>query len=316
MSDDTPIRDVADTAFMVAAFRAREGERPDALFHDPLSGKLAGERGRRILEAMAAGRGGRRHAGAAMRTGAMTWFMAIRTRVIDEMILAAIAEGADAIVNLGAGLDTRPYRLELPASLVWIEADLPGMIDYKEERLAQERPRCRLERVRLDLRERAARSELLSALGTRFREVLVLTEGVIPYLTAEDVGRLAEDLRAQPSCRRWIAEYLSPRVMGYRRRAMRATRVWMRNAPFLFDPQDFFGFFRAYGWRPRVVRSMWEEAQRLGRRPQLPWFVRAAIRLRRVLLSRRARERLSRGLAYVLFEPAIGPDGESPGGTA
>jgi O-methyltransferase involved in polyketide biosynthesis len=38
------IQNVSDTAFMVAVYRAMESERPDALFHDPLVRKLAGER--------------------------------------------------------------------------------------------------------------------------------------------------------------------------------------------------------------------------------------------------------------------------------
>lgn len=48
--DDGLIHDVSDTAFMVATYRAMETQRPDALFHDPLAGKLAGERGRKIVE--------------------------------------------------------------------------------------------------------------------------------------------------------------------------------------------------------------------------------------------------------------------------
>ncbi len=317
MTQDALIRDVSDTAFMVAAYRALEGERPDALFHDPLAKTLAGEQGRRIVEAMARGRGRVRDRGwdrgwgrgggegaAALRMRIMTWVMAIRTRLIDELILTAIAQGADAIVNLGAGLDTRPYRLALPESLVWIEADLPRLIDYKDQQLSHQQPRCRLERARLDLRDLGARSQFLHALGLRFRDVLVLTEGVVPYLTPEDVGRLAEDLRAQPACRRWIVDYMSSRVMRYRGRA---TLRWMRNAPFLFLPEDYFRFFRVRGWHAQEVRPLWEEARRLGRPLQLPWAARLLLGLRRLLLSRKAREARRNLMAYVLFVPTT-PD--------
>jgi hypothetical protein len=37
---------------MVAICRATETERPDALFHDPLSGKLAGDHGRKIVASL------------------------------------------------------------------------------------------------------------------------------------------------------------------------------------------------------------------------------------------------------------------------
>jgi O-methyltransferase involved in polyketide biosynthesis len=40
------IADVSDTALWIAAYRARETERAGALFHDPLAGRLAGDRGR------------------------------------------------------------------------------------------------------------------------------------------------------------------------------------------------------------------------------------------------------------------------------
>jgi O-methyltransferase involved in polyketide biosynthesis len=64
------------------------------------------------------------------------------------------------VVNLAAGLDTRPYRLKLSPSLKWIEVDLPAMIDYKEEILATEKPVCVLERFRVNLADVAARREL------------------------------------------------------------------------------------------------------------------------------------------------------------
>src|SRR5512142_1589331 len=90
------IRDVSDTAFFVAHYRALEGERPAALFHDPLAARLAGEHGRRIGEAMKK----------ALVGG---WSIAIRTVIIDRYLEAAIAGGVDTVLNLGAGLDTRPY---------------------------------------------------------------------------------------------------------------------------------------------------------------------------------------------------------------
>ena len=52
-----------------------------------------------------------------------------------SFIVAALREGVDTIVNLGAGLDTRPYRMSLPASLHWIEADYAHLIEYKEAAL-------------------------------------------------------------------------------------------------------------------------------------------------------------------------------------
>ena len=55
------------------------------------------------------------------------------------------------VVNLAAGLDACPYRMDLPSSLQWIEVDLPEILAHKEELLRDEKPVCQLKRVRRDL---------------------------------------------------------------------------------------------------------------------------------------------------------------------
>lgn len=61
------------------------------------------------------------------------WAITVRTRVFDDLLLSTIQDhGLQGVLNLGAGLDTRPYRLDLPARLQWIEVDLPATIEHKE----------------------------------------------------------------------------------------------------------------------------------------------------------------------------------------
>ena len=132
------VADVSETAHWVAVYRAEESERPDALFKDPWAGRLAGDRGHQIASQI----GGSQY---------VRWSVVTRTVVIDAFIRDRVASGVDAVLNLGAGLDTRPYRMSLPASLKWIEVDYPHMIDFKEGMLQGEKPTCQLERVRLDL---------------------------------------------------------------------------------------------------------------------------------------------------------------------
>src|ERR1700693_4839677 len=117
------IANVSDTARWVAVYRAWESARPDALFHDPLAERLAGERGRAIAAA----------APARSRTG---WAVITRTKLFDDLIAASLSDGCDRVLTLAAGFDTRPYRLELPRTLGWIEADLPAIIDEKERLVA------------------------------------------------------------------------------------------------------------------------------------------------------------------------------------
>jgi methyltransferase (TIGR00027 family) len=177
-SDEALIRNVSDTARLVAIDRAVETARPDALFRDPFARRLAGERGARIAKSNPLGG----------RKGGVGWPIVTRTYVIDRMIQAHIAQGGDAVINLAAGLDTRPYRMEMPSSLQWVEVDLPEILAHKEEILRGEKPVCSLERVRLDLSNVLARRELFARLGRQSRKALVITEGLVVYLGSEEVA--------------------------------------------------------------------------------------------------------------------------------
>ena len=102
------IENISDTARWVAYYRAMETERPDAIFRDPFASKLAGERGQNIVDSVPQGR-------------AMAWAMIVRTAVFDEIILDRVRNGGcDTVLNLAAGLDTRAWRMNLPASLRWM----------------------------------------------------------------------------------------------------------------------------------------------------------------------------------------------------
>ena len=63
------------------------------------------------------------------------------------------------VINLAAGLDSRPYRMQLPASLRWVEVDLPDMLNYKQVVLANESPLCVVERVPWTLKRRRLKSD-------------------------------------------------------------------------------------------------------------------------------------------------------------
>src|SRR5215813_7143297 len=285
-----PIQDVSETALMVAMWRAAENTQPNPLYRDPLALKLAGNRGREIIRGLPK-----------RRTSMSHWMMAIRTRVIDDLIREAVADGVDLVLNLGAGLDTRPYRLELPSNLCWVEVDRAKITELKESRLSGEKPACKLERVSCDLADVSSRRALLASVSEKGRKALVLTEGVICYLSEEDVGALASGLNKYPCFRYWIADYYSPVISKYRQAQSKKMR--MENAPFKFTPADYFGFFLSHGWRAKDVRYMGDAAQKLGRAP--PTWIRVSFVLRGLFLSAEKRNQQKHAMAYVLFEPCL-----------
>jgi len=247
------IRDVSDTARWMAVYRARETERRDAIFRDPFARALAGERGEAIAKAMAFGEEN-------------AWAFLARTYLFDRIVAAQVSAGVSLVVNLAAGLDTRPYRMDLPASLRWVEADLPDILDYKERIIGDAKPACALERVRLDLSNHDARRGLLNQLGRDSQNILVLSEGLVIYLMRDEVGALARDLASVPSIAHWAVDLASPGLMEMMKKRTGAI-MQEAGAPFLFAPPEGPPFFEPFGWTVEAVHSILKAANKLQRLP-------------------------------------------------
>ena len=246
------LRNISDTALWVAVYRARESERADALFRDPFARKLAGARGEKIAQELE-------------KAQRYEWPYVSRTLRFDQIISEQVKQGADMVINLAAGLDTRPYRMDLPASLKWVEVDLPAMIDYKEEILRGEKPHCMLERVRLDLSDVAARRALFQRLGSSAKKVLVVTEGLLVYLSREENTALAQDLAAQPSFRDWAIDLCSPGLLKMLQQNLGALEK--AGSPLKFGPEEGPAFFLPASWKAVEVYSMLKTAARIKRLP-------------------------------------------------
>ena len=246
-----PIRNISDTALWVAIYRAQESDLTDAVFRDPYARKLAGDRGMQIAAAMPFAQ---RH----------SWSYTARTWLVDQVIEREVQQGADMVINLAAGLDSRPYRMQLPASLRWIEIDLPDMLNYKQEVLAAERPVCLLERVPLDLRDTVARSTLFQRLGGEAKCVLVVSEGLIVYFEADHVGDLASDLAARSSFRHWVTDLTSPALLKMLQKTIGGHLLDV-GSPLKFAPCEGPGFFVPYGWKAIETHSLLHTAAKLKR---------------------------------------------------
>lgn len=246
----TTVRRVQDTARWVAMARALESERRDAHFTDPFARKLAGRAGEELV-----------HELSGKMTG--TWPIVARTCLIDPLVLGAVRDRAEAVLNLAAGLDSRPYRLDLPPALTWLEVDLPDVIADKERVLGSESPRCRLERVAADLSSEAAREKVLDDVARRFERVLVLTEGLLPYLERETALGLARDLRARESFFRWIADLPNAAVLRFI--AKRTRNALQGTAAMRFGPDEGPRVFEPLGWKVVSAQSIFKAAGRLER---------------------------------------------------
>jgi len=158
--------------------------------------------------------------------------------------------------------------MDLRGSLQWVEVDLPEILAYKGEVLRNEKPVCALEQIRLDLSNAEARRELFSRLGQRAKRVLVVTEGLLVYLTEEEVTALGNDLAAQPVFQHWIIDMMSPALLKMLRRKMTAP-LDQAGIPLKFAPRTGPEFFNRCGWKPEQVHSILHAAARMRRLPLL-----------------------------------------------
>jgi methyltransferase (TIGR00027 family) len=248
-----PVEHVSDTAYLVALYRAYESEREDANFKDPLARKLASPKVEQLEKTIPF----REEGG---------WLMAVRTSLLDDHIRRALAEGVDTVVNLAAGLDTRPYRLELPNDLRWIEADLPGISEYKTKCLAQESPRCRLERVVLDLTNDAARLRFFTSAFGNAKKALVITEGILPYLPETTIRALATDLSSEPAVIRWVMDMTTPGFLNWFRGLLKTDAADSKVA-LKWAPEVGAAYFNVFGWQVTAFDSFFEGSEKLNRRP-------------------------------------------------
>ena len=201
------------------------------MFRDPFARRLAGPRGEQILQAMPASK-------------SQEWAWITRTYLFDQFINEQVAQGVDMVVNLAAGVDARPYRLKLPGSLKWVEVDLPDLLREKQEILRGEQPVCSLEHVGLDVSDEAARRALFNRLGREAKKVLIVSEGLLVYLTPEQVGSLAEDLAGPATFERLglrtgVArplEHAAAQPPAAARKSGRALEIRARGRAFIFRP--------------------------------------------------------------------------------
>ncbi|WP_331722907.1 SAM-dependent methyltransferase [Nocardia sp. NBC_00511] len=241
---------VSDTARWVAARRAIESERPDALFKDPLASRLAGERGHQIAA----------QAGLAIGDD---WYLVTRTKLIDDYVTEAIDAGCDLVLNLAAGFDTRPYRMALPDELRWIEVDLPAVVNEKNALLADQQPRCRLTRAAVDLTDTAAVATFLDDALTGAHKALVLTEGLVMYLQADDVVALSSAF-TRTEIAWWSLDFSAA---GTAELATDRVEGLLSHAPWTFLPPDGVAFFENLGWEVSSLEPVFTAAGRYNRLP-------------------------------------------------
>ncbi len=240
MADDAPTG-VGTTALGVAGARALETARDDRLFEDPFAAAfLAGAGWQRPDPAdLEPGRRG--------RLGAMAAWVVTRTRFLDDLVLDAAASGVRQVVLLGAGLDSRAFRLRWPESTRVFELDHPEMLAFKQRVLDEEGAQPAAERITIpvDLRDDWVGALRKAGFDERTPTAWVV-EGLLVYLDEAAVDRLMREITAlsAPGSRMGMTASSQGSIDSWRDAVgEEISKLWISALP--TDPAEWLD---GYGW--------------------------------------------------------------------
>ena len=261
MTVDRPTNPIAPTSRWMAAARARESERADRLFYDPLAAALAGPEGFAWLESMEA----------AARSDGPGLYPVIRTRFFDDFLLYSCRRlGVRQVVLAAAGLDTRAFRLSWPSRTRLYEMDLPEVLDAKEDVIGEAgaRPRCERLTIGVDLRQATWSSALLVAGYRPERPSVWLIDGLLYYLTRDAVHGLLSKVSTLTTTGSLLGLDVMNRGLFFSPLAwtQQAALAW-RGAPGRFGTNDPEGLMLRHGWEA-VVTQPGEKGANFGRWPK------------------------------------------------
>ncbi|HVN08878.1 MAG TPA: SAM-dependent methyltransferase [Patescibacteria group bacterium] len=199
MRTGTPSRTALAAATHRAAHQLLEGGR---IFSDPLAVRILGQDAAAVV----------REAEENPSRRFMRLFIAVRTRLAEDALAAAVDRGVSQLVVLGAGLDTFAYRNPFGSRLRVFEVDHPATQAWKRERLQEAAipiP-ASLTFAPVDF-ERQTLAEGLAAAGFNATKQTFFTWlGVVPYLTEDAVWSTLVFLAGLPGGAHVVFDYSDP----------------------------------------------------------------------------------------------------------
>ena len=190
-----------------------------------------------------------------------------RKRYIDDALIAASRE-IDAVVNLGAGFDTRAYRLPSLAEIPVWDVDQPANIKSKQERLRQGFGRLseNVTLVSIDFDQETLAPALASRGYMEHKRTFFIWEAVTQYLTETGIGATLDFLATAAHGSRLAFTYIlkdfldgqNPYGQEHLHERYVKSNIWL----FGLDPRNVSNFLDPYGWRDTEHLGCEELAER------------------------------------------------------
>jgi len=189
--------------------------------------------------------------------------MIIRTRYFDDFLQCITdQEKVRQVVLLGAGLDTRAFRLNWPEQTRLFELDQPSVLAYKEQTLqaAGGQPRCERQAIEADLAYSWEEVLLRSGFDPEEHSVWLL-EGLLFYLPKEKIEQILDEVSSLATAGSWLGFDIINSVML----TFPLTRKWVEmqaeaGAPWIGTMDDPVEFLTRRGWQANLTQAGAEDA--------------------------------------------------------
>jgi O-methyltransferase involved in polyketide biosynthesis len=167
-----------------------------------------------------------------VRPSGNQFLVALRARQLDDWARAFLDRHPDAtVLQLGCGLDSRMLRLDPESALRWFDLDIPQVIELRR-RIYPERGRYQM--IGASVTEDGWLAEVPAD-----RPVLIIAEGLLPYLTADEARQLLQRLTDRFATGELLFDGLAPWVVRL-------------GKTFLWSPRDGSELER---WNARLTRA-------------------------------------------------------------
>lgn len=249
---------ISNTAYYCCGVRMEDAERTPSLCNDHFARRFMDERGLRIYEPFRAEK-------------LPNISNIVRCRIIDDFVRDELGKDPGTrVVTIGAGFDTRPYRL---SGGDWIEIDEPQIIQYKNERLPVAESLNPLRRMSIDF----STDSLAAKLGTvaTDKPVVVVMEGVFMYLEAAPIGDTLRDIKSRFPRHVLLCDLMNRAFLEKAAQSVHS-KLAAAGAPFTERPDDPADIFRRNGYAETANVPMFRRAMELGvlwDRGRIPAFV-------------------------------------------
>lgn len=190
-----------------------------------------------------------------------------RTLLLDSMAGDFLRENPrGTVVNIACGLDTRVYRLHASSAVRWYNLDLPETIEVRRMFLKEDGHISMIARSAMD---EGWADEIEETDG----RVLVIIEGLVMYLSEQDVKKILSIISGRFDSAEVIMEVMNPWIVkNVKEKSIEKTRAkftwgiksgrelaciapeyrWVRDVSLVEGMKIIMPIYRLFGWIPMV----------------------------------------------------------------